>query len=156
MTDFRQKIINSSENFGGQGLIWVFILLVMVMLALSVLYFGTGDPALSNNTASNNTANGSQVVQRSARLYSVFYNREIFSPTNLRIQRGDTVKFINESRDALWVISGPHPDHSGWLDFDSRKDIPFQEFYSITFNSPGIYSYHNEKNINETGTIIVR
>lgn len=131
------------------------ILLAMILMTFAVLHFGSSERV---RLAASGAANGGQVLnqQRSPRLYSVFYKGGVFSPTNLRIQRGDTVKFINESKDLLWLISDPHPEHDNAVDFNSRSEILPSGLFSYTFKTAGLFPYHNEKNVNEYGLVMVR
>lgn len=93
---------------------------------------------------------------REPRFYTVSYRSGVFSPTNLRIHAGDTVRFKNESFFSIHVISDPHPAHNQLPGFDSVGDIPQGSYFSYTFSEKGIFGYHNEKKPEEQGTIIVR
>lgn len=148
--DIKQKLLDRSDQFESKGLAWVLITLVLVLMSVAVMYF-------SRNTNSNNMAALTNLPSsRPARLYSVFYDGGVFSPTNLRIHVGDAVKFQNSrTAAAIWVISDPHPIHNGLAGLNSGE-LSVKGYFTYTFNLPGIFGYHNEKNPNETGSIIVR
>lgn len=136
----------------GPGVFWLLIILMLILLALAVVVFGGSEGELGNNTV---TATPSP-EDRQSRTYAVFYKNGVFSPTNLRIHAGDTVKFKNEGIVPIRPISDPHPEHNGLAGFDSTGDVPTGSYFIFTFAAKGVFGYHNEKNINETGTIIVR
>ena len=87
---------------------------------------------------------------REPRMYSVSYKNGVFSPTNLRIHAGDTVRFKNEGLFGIRILSG------SYIGFDSIGDIPQGSYFSFTFAAKGIFDYSNNKNPDEKGTIIVR
>lgn len=130
---------------------WLLIMLLLILLAASVSFFGE-KPA--DNT--NSQILPSTTETRIPRVYTVSYKSGVFSPTNLRIHAGDTVRFKNEGFYSIHIASDPHPDHRGLPGFDSIGDVPQNSYFSFTFSTQGIFGYHNEKNIEEGGTIIVR
>lgn len=138
------------------GIIWLFIILVLVLMALSVVFLGKSvDSNASLPDSSNLTPTPTETTVQ-PRIYTVSYKNGVFSPTNLRIHSGDTVRFRNESLFPIRVVSDPHPEHNNLVGFDSVGDIPQESYFSFTFAAKGIFGYHNEKNINDTGTIIVK
>lgn len=78
-----------------------------------------------------------------------------FSPQVLRIKKGDTVTFKNQSSLPLWVASNPHPLHSDLSGFDSKKSLQKGEMYMFTFNRIGSFGFHNHVHVSHKGTIIV-
>lgn len=136
-----------------KGFTWLIIILVLVIFSGAVMYFSRNNPDLSNNgqAYSSNSTN-----TREPRVYTVFYGLGVFSPTNIRIHVGDSVRFQNDSRISFRLVSDSLngiPDLAG---FDSVGDIPPDGVFSFTFIKPGIFGYHNSKNADEEGTVIVR
>ncbi len=94
----------------------------------------------------------------------VTYTDSGFSPKSLTIKKGETVTWINQSSESLWVASNPHPTHSGYptkggcisSTFDSCKPITKGESWSFTFDIVGTWGYHNHLNPSSRGTIIVQ
>lgn len=146
----RKKI----EPINGPGLVWMLIILMLLSLALSVGFFSkaVGDGIVVESP----TPTPEPIDTRILRIYTVSYKNGVFSPTNLRIHSGDTVKFKNDGYSGIRVVSDPHPEHNNLVGFDSVGDIPQNSFFSFTFAAKGIFGYHNENNLNEAGTIIVR
>lgn len=95
---------------------------------------------------------------------TVTYTDQGFSPTSVSIQKGDTVKFINQSSEPLRVGSDPHPIHNGYpttggctnSTFDSCKGIQPGDSWSFTFDLVGTWGYHNHLDAREKGTVIVK
>ena len=89
-----------------------------------------------------------------AETFYVYVNSDGFSPHELGINAGDTV--IWESNDESEIVctttsnlQDTDPDHwNGTLDF-------FGDTYTKTFNNPGTFTYRDDVDPNNTGTIIV-
>jgi plastocyanin len=134
----------------GPGLFWMLIILTLVLFGLAVSMLGksqnlgTDQPTPTEIVPSQTTL---------SRIYTISYKNGVFSPTNLRIHAGDTVRFKNEAVFPIRIVSGPD---SSLVGFDSVGDIPQGSYFSFTFAAKGIFDYHNDRNPKETGTIIVR
>lgn len=131
------------------GAYWLFIILALILLALSVAIFsgqeGPGDVAAGSLTPT-------PIESRIPHIYTVSYKNGVFSPTNLRIHAGDTVKFRNDGFFPIRIVG----DDNQVPGFDSVTDVPQGSSFGITFAARGIFGYHNGKNADETGTIMVR
>jgi len=133
---------------------WFEIMLVLAVFILALIHFGETTSQLQTT---NVTANGSLINNRKPRIYSVFYKAGVFSPTNLRIRVGDTVKFQNDGLTSLRVISDIGDNGEEVLSgLDSINDVKVGESYIYRFSKSGIFSYHNFYNELERGTVIVR
>lgn len=137
----------SVPTLDAPGLIWLLIVVLLVLLGLAVTVLGKPQdvgniPKPTESQAPSET--------RQPRVYTISYKNGVFSPTNLRIHAGDTVRFKNESLFAVRILS------DSYLGFDSVGDIPQGSFFSFTFAAKGIFDYHNEDDVQEKGTIIVR
>lgn len=122
------------------------------------------DPAAmedqSTSTEDSSTVNGETVVT---------YTDNGFTPNTVTVNSGDSVKFVNESSNSMWIASAVHPTHAAYdgtsLDdhcedgvsssFDSCDQIPSGEDWNFTFNQEGEWNYHDHTNAGNTGTIIV-
>ena len=128
------------------GLIWLLIVVMLVSLGLAVSLLGK--PQVFDGTAVIPTLEPTET--RQPRAYTVSYKNGVFSPTNLRIHAGDTVRFKNEGIFSIRIYS------ESYIGFDSVGGVPQGSFFSFTFAAKGIFDYHNDRNIEEKGTIIVR
>lgn len=146
--------IEVSRLLRSSGLSWLLIVLVLVLLASAVSMFR--QPVASDNSGRIGSSLEPTPDIKQPRVYTVSYRNGVFSPTNLRIHAGDTVRFKNEGIFPIRVVSDPHPEHNGLVGFDSVGDIPQSSFFSFTFAARGIFGYHNEKSPDELGVIIIR
>lgn len=137
-------MIDDEKN---QQYIWFLIVLFLMLFAGAVFF-------LNKDLPKNNQANfgGSR---NSSRLYTVYYLNGVFSPTNLQINVGDTVRFLNDSLLPVRIVSDP-PEGSDLPLFESVSDIPPQSSFSFTFTKRGIFDYRNPKKSDQKGTIIVK
>jgi len=130
------------------GISWLIVILLMILLALAVMRFGNLQPAVSPTPTSIADNSAPPIVQ--PRIYTISYDAGVFSPTNLRIHAGDTVRFKNNSIFPIRILS------EDLVGFDSIGDVPQGSFFSFTFAARGTFSYFNNRNNSQTGTIIVR
>ncbi|OGM99237.1 MAG: hypothetical protein A2915_02795 [Candidatus Yanofskybacteria bacterium RIFCSPLOWO2_01_FULL_41_34] len=156
MTDFEPQLVVAKKKekklpaINGPGLFWMLIVLTLVLFGLAVSMLGR----IQNPNVGLPTPTETLPTEiKPSRIYTVSYKSGVFSPTNLRIHAGDTVRFKNESIFPIRIISGPD---SSLVGFDSIGDIPQGSYFSFTFAAKGIFDYHGDRNIKETGTIIVR
>jgi plastocyanin len=78
-----------------------------------------------------------------------------FTPSTVEVSVGGTVTWTNLDAQVHRLYSDPHPEHSTLPAFDSA-DIATSKSFSYIFSLKGTYSYHDEKNINNKGLVIVR
>jgi plastocyanin len=130
--------------------LWPFILLFMVLLATAVALLAPAEPV-----APETDAGPTPVPAREARMYTVIYRFDVFSPTNLRIHLGDTVRFRNDGSVPVRIVADLAPGQQT-PEFDSIGPIPPDGTFSYTFAKAGIFGYHTYDDENQTGVIIVR
>ncbi len=141
-------------TLSGPGIFWGLIILAMIFMVVAINLFGSSQ--ISDNTEPTPSSTETPSETKLPRLYTISYKAGVFSPTNLKIHSGDTVRFRNDGIFSIRVVSDPHPEHNNLVGFDSIGDIPQGSNFSFTFAAKGIFGYHNEKNLKEVGTIIVR
>ena len=86
-----------------------------------------------------------------------------YSPTTLKIKKGETVTFKNQSSNSMWTASAAHPTHKiyptvgGCIGsiFDACSGIQPGGSWSFKFDISGAWKYHNHLNPSDTGTITV-
>lgn len=150
----------------------IILLIVGVILITSAVVFSrsrqqsTADPtetatptAVPTSTAT--TSPGGSVSATSTPTpaissVTVTYTNTGFSPSRIEIQKGQTVIFKNESSQGMWVGSDPHPLHTDYSAFDSRKAVNSGQSYSFTFDRTGTWGYHNHSNSAHRGTVVVK
>ena len=141
------------ENLQPKGTILLMIILCLLLFAFSIVYFGGRNGDSGSITTSPTVTS---TLGRQPRVYSVLYGLWIFSPTNIRIHVGDSVKFQNDSRGSLLIVSDSTKDIADWIDFNNSRELSPGEYFTYTFNSQGIFGYYNKNKPLEEGTVIVR
>ncbi|KKU67863.1 MAG: Plastocyanin [Parcubacteria group bacterium GW2011_GWA2_47_16] len=108
------------------------------------------------------------IVTPSGKIVEINYTSENgFTPDNLSIKTGDTVKFINKSTEEMWVGSNDHPTHAVYAGTKLREHCPdtsgtaFDQCgkgneYSFTFNKVGSWKYHNHTRAGMGGVIVAK
>ncbi|MEK7638219.1 MAG: hypothetical protein AAB375_02230 [Patescibacteria group bacterium] len=141
---------NEGEPQHGRPHFWPLIFLMLILLALAVTMLGQPVPA--DTTATPTPADN---ADREPRVYMVGYKYGVFSPTNLRIHAGDTVRWHNQSSLPIRVVAQLQ---SGQRipEFDSIGSVQPDGYFAFTFSKIGIYGYYNPSSSNESGVIIVR
>lgn len=154
MADFEPQLVVRKQKklptINEPGLFWMLIILTLVLFGLAVSMLGKPQNVGTDLPTPSGT---NSPEAKPSRIYTISYKSGVFSPTNLRIHAGDTVRFKNESIFPIRIVSGPD---SALVGLDSIGDIPQGSYFSFTFAAKGIFDYHNDRNIKETGTIIVR
>ena len=87
-----------------------------------------------------------------------------FSPSEVAINAGDTVKFVNQGSQARRPASGVHPTHELYPErggcvssaFDACRGLNPGESFSFTFSIKGAWPYHDNLSTSVRGTIIVK
>ncbi|MDO8676526.1 MAG: hypothetical protein Q7K16_02650 [Candidatus Azambacteria bacterium] len=143
----------TDSDFKPKGAMWLFIILALMGFAAAVMYFSRNNPMLANNSQA---VSGYQANARQPRTYTVFYGLGVFSPTNIRIHVGDSVRFQNDGNVPMRVVSDSTNNIPDLAGFDSVGEIPPKSVFTFTFGQAGIFGYHNVKNPSEEGTVIVR
>ena len=129
------------------------IIAALILLGAAVTIFG---PTSGSEPMASGSVTLSPTETRQPRIYTVSYKNRVFSPTNLRIHVGDTVRFRNDSLVSMRIVSELPPTGSDAPGFDSVGEIPNGSFFAVTFAVKGTYNYHNARNTGEVGSIIVR
>ncbi|MDD4318961.1 MAG: cupredoxin domain-containing protein [Candidatus Peribacteraceae bacterium] len=78
-----------------------------------------------------------------------------FSPSELRIQAGATVRFRNDSSGLMRIVSDPHPAHTDFPALDALQNYNPGESFYFTFAQQGTWGYHNETTPTTGGTVVV-
>lgn len=143
---FWGKKFEVSESHRSPVFFWALIIALLALSAIAIQLFGP--PTNLSSQISTPTPE----ITREPRLYTVTYSSGVFSPTNLRIRAGDSVRFKNDGFFGIRIIT----DNNQLPGFDSIGDIPQGSYFSYTFGEKGIFGYHNSDKLAEQATIIVR
>jgi plastocyanin len=78
-----------------------------------------------------------------------------FNPKVITVEKGTIITWINSNNIPHKIITNSHPEHDQLPDLESG-DLSTTETYEFTFNKVGVFEYHDENNIELTGTVIVK
>lgn len=100
----------------------------------------------------------------SPKTVTITYADQGYSPSEVTIKKGDTVKWVNQGTEDMWTASGPHPAHTGYpttggcinSTFDSCTGIKSGSSWSFTFDVTGTWLYHNHSNPGQRGKVVVQ
>lgn len=84
------------------------------------------------------------------------YTENGFTPKEMIVKKGDTVTFINQSGNAMWVASAVHPTHQVLPGFDQKKSVAKGGTYVYTFLKEGTWKFHNHVSPEMMGTVVVK
>ena len=87
--------------------------------------------------------------------YEVTYADGQFEPARLEVKLGDHVMFINLSDDYVWPASNIHPTHEIYPGFDPEMGLGPGQSWTMVFDQPGDWRYHNHLQPDEGGTVLV-
>lgn len=97
---------------------------------------------------------------------TVRYTDSGFNPREVSVDTGDTVRFVNESSQSMWVASDRHPTHTQYDGTSLRQhcaedaDRVFDQCqsgdtYTFIFEKSGEWSYHNHDRASDGGVVKV-
>ena len=125
-------------------------------------------PDASDNAMTSNQDSDSEMTdEETAEETTVRYGSSGFSPETVTISAGETVQFMNERADPMWVASDEHPthteysgtsrnEHCGPGDAEEAFDqCESGDSFTFTFTQTGSWDYHNHLNPSDGGTIVV-
>jgi plastocyanin len=113
---------------------------------------GSGGGSSSGGTP----ATGGGTTTNTAKTYTITYSNNCYSPADLTIKFGDTIKFVNStSNKNMWPASDDHPSHTIYPEFDPERDIAPGSSWSFMFGKTGTWDYHDHVKPSCGGTITV-
>lgn len=169
---------------------WTIIILLIVAIG-GFLLFGGGasqegpnQPATSSNATTTQptenteatsspgtqptatTSDGQSGQQADRPAATVTYENGTFSPQEVTVQKGETVRFVSQG-GAMWVGVDQHPTHTQYdgtnlqehcqdPSTDSFDQCEIGQRFSFTFDKTGQFDYHNHVNPSARGTVIVQ
>jgi plastocyanin len=89
------------------------------------------------------------------KILNVSVTNKGFSPATITIKAGEAITWTNVSTATAQIDSDPHPIHNSFSGLNLAS-FPAGGKVQTTFTKPGTYKYHNEQNLQQTGTVIVK
>jgi plastocyanin len=132
----------------------------------ATVYVACGDiPAPATDTMMNTSSTTTTGVTGNAtpgglvtEVVIVNYSATGFSPKDISVKAGQTVRFVNTTASGMSVASDDHPAHTIYPEFDQWKDAKYkgQKTYEFTFTKVGTWAYHNHMKETDGGTVNVK
>lgn len=153
----------------GKYLIWLAIIAVVcaVLYGLSIMYTGSLTGGTATTTDSMEPPPYTEEIDAQLKASKGFsllvsYTDGGFEPQTAEIEKGETVRFTNNSSHDMWVAASgemgsvyPGPGTCGQSAFDICKAIGRGMFYEFTFDEAGIWGYHDNSEPIKTGKVVV-
>ena len=89
-----------------------------------------------------------------------------YVPSEVTIDKGEAVRWVNESNGDMWPASAVHPTHSLYPEksptdclgssFDACARIPKGGSWEFTFTDVGSWKFHDHMRPSKTGVVNVR
>ncbi|MBU0750417.1 hypothetical protein KKH15_02780 [Patescibacteria group bacterium] len=146
----------------------ILILIAVVLVALAGYFVFTNRAAAPISPATESETEADSGDSFAA---TVVYSDEGFSPSNVNLAVGETVRFVNTSSGKMWVGVDDHPTHTKYDGtstrehcadgkatngtFDQCEAVPAGAYWQYTFNTEGVWAYHNHVQSSFGGTITV-
>lgn len=140
----------------------------LVLLAFIVLVSGCIDNSQTEPDMSDQTSTPTELSTESSQDNTIYLTSSGFQPSDLTIQQGETVNWINNASNSMWVASDQHPSHTGYAGSTlyehcqngDQNEAAFDqctsgERFSFTFEKTGEWRYHNHQRASQGGTITV-
>ena len=133
------------------------IIVVLVIAALGYALFANigANEKLENETSMTTEPTATESIMMEDETEAIVTLDETnFSPNNLKVKAGTSVKWINKSGKTASVNSDDHPTHQ-LNSFLNLGDFTNGSALEVLFERPGIYGYHNHRNASQNGTVTV-
>lgn len=95
----------------------------------------------------------------------ISYTENGYEPAEVTIQKGQAVKWTNDSQVEMWPASAVHPTHSIYpqksdsdclgSSFDACRRMSPGESYEFTFYEQGTWKFHDHVRPSKTGVVHV-
>lgn len=120
----------------------------------------------------NNLSDENQTVEQTGEnsaSHKVIYTDSGYSPKEITIKIGDTVKWENQSSHGMWTSSAMHPTHIIYggtsleehcpdvnnTSFDQCASGQPGQSWFFKFDKQGVWRYHNHVQASDFGSVIV-
>jgi plastocyanin len=146
---------------------WIFAFAIIVAVVLAgVLILAPGKKQSSKTTQptqvtqttqnpTNQSANGKAAQGINFKRTTIKVTASGFNPQTIKIQKGTIVIWVNQSGADASVNSDDHPTNLLYPELNLGR-FSNGSSMTVSFNKTGKYTYHNELNLDQKGTIIVQ
>lgn len=137
------------------------IIIVLIILLLGGYFFLSKPkdvvaPPIEETAPVKTVTEETPVVNKAPKKYEITYTTDGFAPAVLSITAGDTVTFVNKSKETFWPASNDHPTHTAYPEFDAKTEIAAGKTYEFIFTKEGAWGYHNHLDSKMMGVVVVK
>ena len=125
------------------------IVLIIVSLTLGLGYYFLFRPISISQT------DKTKIEELKKQDLTIVYTNEGYFPNELKVKKGETVKFVNMSDRMVWTASDEHPAHTIYPEFDQKTVAGRGNEYTFKFDRVGTWGFHNHANASQIGKVIV-
>lgn len=100
--------------------------------------------------------NQSLPVTPPGKTYEVTLTNDGFSPNEITLAPGDSVKFTTTTGQPFWPASDLHPTHGIYPEFDAQEPIEPDKSWTFQFLKTGRWKFHDHLQPISRGVVIVR
>lgn len=136
---------------------WVMVLVVLVVvLATGYLLLGTSTNKQKTETQNTKNLQNNQNTEQTKQLFqeNITLTASGFTPQTLTVKSGTRIVWLNKSGADGTVNSDNHPTNL-LFPFLNLGKFNNDSSVSVMFTKSGKYTYHNELNPDQGGTVIV-
>ncbi len=127
---------------------------LVLVLVLVVAWAVASNTKRPQSTETHASALSKQAAAAAEVTHQLLILKDGFEPSSLTIKKGESIEWKNVSGKSVSIYSDPHPAHTGYAPLNIGV---IENNFAKLSNMPdaGEYTYHNEANPKQTGTIIV-
>lgn len=151
-----KRPVNKVLVWTGVGLIGVLgLLFIFFVLTTKTHLSPTGNASSSPSTQISQASPSQYSVPPLPHIDTVVLTDKGFTPSKITVKKGNAVKWVNNSStDNASVSSDDYPTNQRFPEMNLGK-FDGSNALSHIFETPGTYTYHNQFNPKQTGTVIV-
>ena len=127
---------------------------------------GSNSTEITEEPAQNETSTPTQLNQSSNN--TIVFTGSGFEPADITVEQGETVTWVNQGSNSMWVGSDRHPVHMEYsgssldehCEDGDQNSAAFDQCstgdrFSFTFEKTGQWGYHNHQPFVTGGTVTV-
>ncbi len=81
--------------------------------------------------------------KKPAKTYQIVLSEKGFTPKEITIRQGDTVRFKTTRGKPFWPASNLHPSHLLYSEFDPKEPVEPDSSWSFRFDKKGVWGFHD-------------
>jgi len=114
------------------------LLIILVIIVVVIVFL-----LLFKNEEGELLLSPKPTPEATTQTHTISMNEQGFSPLEITIRRGDSVRFLNTGSQNFWPASGIHPTHQICLGLDPLELIGPGESFTFTFSEVKECPFHN-------------